>query len=104
MEEDTRRWPVHAVLNGVYGTLTAQVLHAINDEFGIIAISKKNKTNSYTKPVHRVLFHRDSVVDRKVESISNVVGLQVNLTARSICREFEPKGIRQIQASLPAED
>ena len=43
MEEDTRRWQVHAVLYGVYGTFTAQVLHAINDEFGIIAIGKKNK-------------------------------------------------------------
>ena len=104
--------PVHAVLNGLPEDWIAEIVAAVDQDFGIIKISHA-RGHSLGRGVHILyaLFHIEDVYDyHGLPSIqnpnitmNNVMNCKVNLTARSIsCREQDPEKLMDVQRELTA--
>ena len=105
--------PVHAVLNGLPEGWGAEIVASLDDQFGIIKIS--NVTRDNLAPGVNLLyamFHIEDVYDmaglpaflNPNISMSQLMNCHVNLTARSICKEYSPKNIFSVQRSLLQEE
>ena len=114
------------MLNGLPEGWGAEVVASLDDQFGIIKISsvardrdlapggvsaKTRRDESGVSFIY-AMFHIEDVYDMAgVPAILNpniamnkLMNCQVNLTARSICKESEPKNIFSVQRKLLQED
>ena len=105
--------PVQAVLMGLPNYWQAQVVAAVNDDFGIIKISPK-RGGELTTGVRSllVMFHIEDVFDSSglpaVQSstvtMSAVLDSFVDVSARPICYDCEPESILDLQQRLSSRD
>ena len=104
--------PVHAVLNGLPGDWIAEIVAAVDQDFGIIKISH-SLGHSLGRGVNFIysLFHIEDVYDYNGNpsiqnpkiTMSSVMNCKVNLTARSISRrELDPEKLMDEQRELMA--
>ena len=100
--------PVHALLNGLPEDWTADIVAAVDDDFGIIKISSSRGLARGVNFIYS-LFHVEDVYDynglpaiqNPNINMKNLMNCPVNLTARSICRsELEPEKLMEVQRDL----
>ena len=100
--------PVHAVLNGLPEHWTAEIVAAVDEDFGIIKISSSRGLARGVNLIYS-LFHIEDVYDfnglpaiqNPNINMKNLMNCQVNLTARSICRtELDPEKLMEVQRDL----
>jgi len=104
--------PVEAVLNGLPNFWKAQVVAALNDDFGIIRITHSQGLD-FAPGVYTMfaLFHIEDVFDANglpaIKSanvtMANMMDSHVDLTARSISLESDPHKIFDLQRRLNEE-
>ncbi len=102
------------MLNGLPEGWGAEVVASLDDQFGIIKISSVTRDRELAPGVSFIyaMFHIEDVFDMAgVPAILNpniamnkLMNCHVNLTARSICKESEPKNIFSVQRKLLQED
>ena len=100
--------PVHVVLNGLPKDWTAEIVAAVDEDFGIIKISSSQGLARGVNFIYS-LFHIEDVYDfnglpaiqNPNINMKNLMNCQVNLTARSICiSALEPEKLIDVQRDL----
>ena len=102
------------VLNGLPDGWGAEIVASLDDQFGIIKISSLTRDRELDPGVTFMyaLFHIEDVYDmagvpaflNPTISMGKLMNVHVNLTARSICKQSDPKNIFSVQRKLLKED
>ena len=101
------------MLNGLPDGWGAEIVASLDDQFGIIKISStRDRELAPDVAIIYALFHIEDVYDMAGVpallnpniKMSKLIHCHVNLTARSICKESEPKNIFSVQRRLLRED
>ena len=102
------------MLNGLPSGWGAEIVASLDDQFGIIKISSVTRAQDLDPGVSFIyaMFHIEDVYDMAGVpaflnpniAMSKLMNCQVNLTARSICKESEPRNIFSVQRKLLKED
>lgn len=113
----TSKSMVHAVLDELPTTWQAHIIAEFGD-FGLIRITSKtggvlNAELSPNLQYFNVLYHKEDLFDHNgqqiiyttsVDKIQSLLGTEVELTARSICKRNSPEGIIKVVTEMVADN